>query len=331
MRAHLALLCDVGQVVAEAAQQAPVALVAQVVEADALLLAVELHNGGDVVRVLALVAAGAQALGEVEADLRVADVAVAGARRGVFRGAVLHARMGGGSARRGGHGVSAQQWEGRTPASTAGHAWSSGCRWSAAVTHMSRTLASRCVVPLLTWEAKLLLLLLLTTWPQAGSSLSCWASACSAAAAALLVRPAHNMDTGQGGCRCIFCVPSLHHAAVLGLAQTAGTCAVADGWWHAALPLQDNAAAGVSCSCVLCVPALSLCSPARAMLLRAPPPVSLVGVLSADLQASAAGPSVAPWSRAAFVSCAERSSTSRTISTHVGPCSQGVSPGTGRC
>jgi hypothetical protein len=80
--AHLALLCDVGQVVAEAAQQAPVALVAQVVEADALFLAVELHNGGNVVGILALVAAGAQALGEVEADLWVAPVCVAGAAGG---------------------------------------------------------------------------------------------------------------------------------------------------------------------------------------------------------------------------------------------------------
>lgn len=48
------------------------ALVAQVVEADALLLAVEVHNGGQVVRVLALVAARADALGEVKADLRLA-------------------------------------------------------------------------------------------------------------------------------------------------------------------------------------------------------------------------------------------------------------------
>ncbi len=74
---HLALLCDVGQVVAEAAQEAPVALVPQVVKADALLLAVELHDCGNVVRVFALVTAGAQALGEVKADLWVMAVAVA--------------------------------------------------------------------------------------------------------------------------------------------------------------------------------------------------------------------------------------------------------------
>lgn len=66
---HLALLGDVREVVAEAAQQAPVALVAKVVKADALLLAVEVHDGGDVVRKLALVRARAHALGEVEADL----------------------------------------------------------------------------------------------------------------------------------------------------------------------------------------------------------------------------------------------------------------------
>lgn len=62
---------------AEAAQQTPVALVAQVVKADALLFAVELHNRGDVVGVLALVAAGAETLGEIVADLWVAAMAVA--------------------------------------------------------------------------------------------------------------------------------------------------------------------------------------------------------------------------------------------------------------
>lgn len=88
--AHLALLRNVGQVVAEAAQQTPVALVAQVVKADALLLAVELHDGVDVVGVLALVATCAQAFCEVEADLWVAATAVAGHRR-ILRYAVLQA------------------------------------------------------------------------------------------------------------------------------------------------------------------------------------------------------------------------------------------------
>jgi len=50
----------------------PVALVAQVVEADALLLAVEGHDGGNVVAVLALVAARAHALREIVADLQAA-------------------------------------------------------------------------------------------------------------------------------------------------------------------------------------------------------------------------------------------------------------------
>jgi hypothetical protein len=86
--AHLALLRNVGQVMAEAAQQAPVALVAQVVEADALLLAVELHNRGNVVGVLALVTTCAQALCEVEADLWIAGTAVAGPGR-VIRDAIL--------------------------------------------------------------------------------------------------------------------------------------------------------------------------------------------------------------------------------------------------
>jgi hypothetical protein len=53
---------------AEAAQHTPVALVAQVVKADALLLAVELDDRLDVMGVLALVAARAHALGEVKAD-----------------------------------------------------------------------------------------------------------------------------------------------------------------------------------------------------------------------------------------------------------------------
>lgn len=87
--AHLALLCNVGQVVAEAAQQAPVALVAQVVKADALLLAVELHDGRDVVGELALVAACAEALCEVKADLGVTAVAGA-APGGVLRDTILH-------------------------------------------------------------------------------------------------------------------------------------------------------------------------------------------------------------------------------------------------
>lgn len=54
----------------EAAQQTPVTLVAQVVKADTLLLAVEVHNRGDVMAVLAFVTTCAHALGEVEADLR---------------------------------------------------------------------------------------------------------------------------------------------------------------------------------------------------------------------------------------------------------------------
>lgn len=80
----------------------------------------------------------------------------------------------------------------------------------------------------------------------------------------------------------------------------------------------------------------SLCSPARAMPVRAPPPASLVGVLSADLQASVAGPAAAPWSRAAFVSCADQSSTSSTtITTHTlvpALTKWGLAvPGAGRC
>lgn len=62
MTLYLALLCDVGEVVAEPAEQATVALVAQVVEADALLFAVEVHDGCQVVRILALIAATADAL-----------------------------------------------------------------------------------------------------------------------------------------------------------------------------------------------------------------------------------------------------------------------------
>lgn len=75
---------------AEAAQQTPVALVAQVVKADALLLAVKLHNGGNIVGVLALVATCAQPLGEVKADLWVMAVAVTGPR-GVLGDTILHA------------------------------------------------------------------------------------------------------------------------------------------------------------------------------------------------------------------------------------------------
>lgn len=54
---------------AEPAEQTPVALVPQVVEADAFLLAVEVHYRGNVVTVLALVTTGAHALCEVKADL----------------------------------------------------------------------------------------------------------------------------------------------------------------------------------------------------------------------------------------------------------------------
>jgi hypothetical protein len=51
-----------------------VALAAQVVKADALLLAVELHYGRNVVAELALVAARAHALCEIEANLRVGAI-----------------------------------------------------------------------------------------------------------------------------------------------------------------------------------------------------------------------------------------------------------------
>jgi len=58
---------------AEAAEQASVALVPQVIKTNSFLLAVELHNGGNVMAVLALVTTCAHALGEVEADLGVVD------------------------------------------------------------------------------------------------------------------------------------------------------------------------------------------------------------------------------------------------------------------
>ncbi len=52
---NLTLLCDVAEVVREAAEQAAMALISQVIKADALLLAVEVHDSCQVMAEFALV------------------------------------------------------------------------------------------------------------------------------------------------------------------------------------------------------------------------------------------------------------------------------------
>jgi len=62
------------------------ALIPQVVKTYAFLLAVEVNNGSKVVRVLALIATGAEALGKVKADLSFAATLLA--RPGIILAAV---------------------------------------------------------------------------------------------------------------------------------------------------------------------------------------------------------------------------------------------------
>ena len=63
------LRCDIGEIVAESAEQPSATLAPQEVKADAALLAVDFHNQGNIMGILACLAACAQALGEIKTNL----------------------------------------------------------------------------------------------------------------------------------------------------------------------------------------------------------------------------------------------------------------------